>query len=159
MPLGMAADPPQPQLRASDADREAAADRLQAAAVEGRLDSEELEQRLGEVYGARYCADLTRLTSDVTPPAPPPAPMHAAVYAPPPQSPTTNGLAIASMIAGIFWFAWLGSICAVVFGHIALGQINASNGRETGRGFAVAGLALGYIGLAWLLIFLAAATV
>ena len=143
----------QPQLRASDADREAAADRLQTAAVEGRLDAEELEQRLGQVYAARYCTDLTRLTSDVTPPAPPPAPMPAAIYAPPmPAGSVTNGLAIASMIAGIFWFAWLGSICAVIFGHIALGQINASNGRETGRGFAIAGLALGYIGLATMLL-------
>ena len=147
----------QPQLRASDADRERAADRLQAAAVEGRLDAEELEQRLGEVYAARYCSDLTRVTADITPPAPPPAPVPAAMYVPAHAAPVTNGLAIASMIAGIFWFAWLGSICAVIFGHIALGQINDSNGRETGRGFAIAGLALGYIGLAWLLIFLVAA--
>lgn len=155
----MAADAPQPELRASDADREAAADRLQAAAVEGRLDADELEQRLGEVYGARYCTDLTRLTADITPPAPPPAPAAAAVYAPAPASPVANGMAIASFVAGLVWFAWLGSICAVIFGHIALGQIKESGGRETGRGFAVAGLALGYIGLAWLLVFLLAATV
>jgi hypothetical protein len=153
----MAADTPQPQLRASDADREAAADRLQAAAVEGRLDSEELEQRLGEVYAARYCTDLTRITADVTPPAPPPAPAPMPVYAPPAQNATTNGLAVASLVAGLVWFAWLGSICAVIFGHIALGQIKESGGRETGRGLAIGGLALGYIGIAWLLIFLAAA--
>jgi hypothetical protein len=153
----MAAEHQQPALRASDADREAAADRLQAAAVEGRLDADELEQRLGEVYAARLCSDLTRITADVTPPAPPPAPVPPHVYAPP--SPTANGMAIASLVAGLVWFAWLGSICAVIFGHIALGQIKESNGRETGRGFAIAGLTLGYIGLAWLLIFLLAATV
>jgi hypothetical protein len=45
----------------------------------------------------------------------------------------------------------------VIFGHIALGQIKESGGRESGRGFAIAGLALGYMGLAWLLVFLAAA--
>ena len=156
MPSGMAADPPQPELRASDADREAAADRLQAAAVDGRLDADELEQRLGQVYASRLCSELTRLTADVTPPAPPPASVPPPqVYRPP--GATTNGLAVASLVAGLVWFAWLGSICAVVFGHIALGQINESNGRETGRGMAIAGLVLGYIGLAWLLIFLLAA--
>ena len=151
----MAADVPQPQLRASDADREAAADRLHAAAVEGRLDADELDQRLGEVYAARFCTDLTRLTADVTPPAPPPAPAPAAVYAPAPAAATTNGLAIAAFVAGFFWFAWLGSVCAVIFGHVALRQIKDSGGRQSGSGFAVAGLVLGYLQIAALLFVLA----
>lgn len=143
-----------PQLRASDADRDAAALRLREASVEGRLDSDELEQRLGEVYAARWMADLQRLTADITPaPAPPPA----TVPAPPPHCygpyqpiQETNGLAIASVVAGFLWLGWLGSIAAVVFGHVALNQIDQSQGRQGGRGMAIAGLALGYFGVATL---------
>jgi hypothetical protein len=32
-------------------------------------------------------------------------------------------------------------------GHVALRQINNSGGRQTGRGIAITGLALGYLGL------------
>ena len=60
----------------------------------------------------------------------------------------TNGLAIASMVLGILWLWWLGSILALVFGYIAKGQIDRSQGRETGRGMAVAGIVLGWIGVA-----------
>src|SRR3954447_4241381 len=120
------------QLRASDADREAAAERLRQACLEGRLDSDELDGRLGEAYAARWTADLQRLTADVTPAAPPPPPVPYGNAAP--AVPETNGLAIASLTAGILWLGWLGSIAAVVFGHVALSQIKRSGGRETGQG-------------------------
>ena len=55
-----------PALRASDADREAVAERLRVAAVDGRIDAEELEERLSEVYKARWVADLNRLVADVS---------------------------------------------------------------------------------------------
>jgi hypothetical protein len=57
----------------------------------------------------------------------------------------TNGLAIAALVLGILWLYWVGSILAVVFGHIALSQIHHS--RQGGRGMAIAGLVLGYVGL------------
>jgi hypothetical protein len=138
-----------PQIRASDADRDAAALRLREAAVEGRLDSEELEQRIGEVYAARWMADLERLTADVTPaPAPSPAPVPPPhCYGAYPPAPDTNGMAIASLVAGFLWLGWLGSFAAVVFGHVALSQIDQSQGRQGGRGMAIAGLALGYFGV------------
>ncbi|GCD93916.1 DUF4190 domain-containing protein [Embleya hyalina] len=60
--------------------------------------------------------------------------------------PGTNGLAIASMILGIVWIYWLGSLLAVIFGHIALAQ-TARTGQE-GRGMAIAGVVLGWIGMA-----------
>jgi hypothetical protein len=148
--------PTTPQLRASDADRDAAALRLREAAVEGRLDSEELEQRIGEVYAARWTGDLERLTADITPQpapivAPPPtAPPHC--YGPYPPPAETNGMAIASLVAGFLWLGWLGSFAAVVFGHVALSQIKESQGRQTGRGTAIAGLALGYSGVATLVL-------
>jgi len=147
-----------PALRASDADREAVAERLRVASVEGRIEPEELEERLSQVYSARWVADLDRIAADVSPP-PPPAPL-APPYAPYPPAvvyPTTNGLAVASLVAGFLWLGWFGSILAVIFGHMALGQINRSGGRETGSGLAIAGLVLGYMGVATLLLFLAVA--
>lgn len=58
------------RLRASDAERERAAEALRRAAVEGRLDSEEFETRVGQVYAARWTAELAPLTADVEPPEP-----------------------------------------------------------------------------------------
>jgi hypothetical protein len=156
----MSFDPPaRPALRASDADREAVAERLRVASVDGRIDSEELEQRLSEVYRAVWVGDLDRLVADVVPPPPPaPAPVAPPPYAYPQPypayqpAPTTNGLAVASLVASFFWVAWFGSFLAVIFGHIALSQIKQSGGRQTGSGLAIAGLVLGYIELGFLLL-------
>jgi hypothetical protein len=144
-----------PALRASDADRDAVAERLRVAAIDGRIDAEELEERLSEVYKARWVADLDRLVADVSPPPPAPPPMPSPYYAPQPVYPTTNGLAVASLVAGFLWLGWFGSILAVIFGHIAIGQINRSGGRESGTGLAIAGLVLGYMGVATLVLVLA----
>ncbi len=51
--------------RASDAEREATADRLRLAAGDGRLDPEELEERLEAAYGARTVGALAELTRDL----------------------------------------------------------------------------------------------
>ena len=51
----------QSSLRASDADRDAVAERLRQAAVEGRLDADELEQRVHTALRARTYGDLERL--------------------------------------------------------------------------------------------------
>jgi hypothetical protein len=142
-----------PALRASDADRDVVAEKLRTAAVEGRIDPEELEERLSQVYAARWVADLDRLVADVSPP-PPPVPLAPPPYAYQPAVvyPTTNGLAIASLVAGLLWLAWFGSVLAVIFGHIAIAQIKKSGGRESGTGLAIGGLVLGYLGVATLLI-------
>jgi hypothetical protein len=63
-------------------------------------------------------------------------------YAPPQR---TNGLAIASMVLGILWLYWLGSILALVFGYVARKQIRERN--EAGGGMATAGIVLGWIGV------------
>jgi hypothetical protein len=139
-------EPSPSDLRASDADREAAVDRLHAAAMEGRLDADELEERLSQAYAARWCSELARLTADVTPPPPPPEPL---VFVRPERR--VNGLAIAALVAGIVWFGWLGTIAAVIMGHVALGQIKRSGGRQTGRTAAIVGLAFAYFYLAVLL--------
>lgn len=49
---------------------------------------------------------------------------------------------------GILWLYWIGSILALVFGYVAKGQIDRSAGRQTGRGLAIAGIVLGWIGVA-----------
>ena len=53
------------EARASDAEREAAAERLRVAAGEGRLDLEELAERLGSAYGATTRGELEPLTADL----------------------------------------------------------------------------------------------
>jgi hypothetical protein len=72
---------------------------------------------------------------------------------------TTNGLAVASMVLGILWIWWIGSILAVIFGFVALNQIRNSDGSQTGRGMAIAGLVLGFIGVGTILFFVMVAAV
>ena len=55
----------QSSLRASDADRDAIAARLHRAAVEGRLEPDELEQRLHAALRARTYGELGRLVADL----------------------------------------------------------------------------------------------
>jgi hypothetical protein len=52
-------------LRASDADRDAVAERLRQAAVEGRLEPHELEERLHIALRARTYAELDGLVGDL----------------------------------------------------------------------------------------------
>jgi hypothetical protein len=78
---------------------------------------------------------------------PPPQPPYVIAARPP-----YDGLAITSFILGVLWFGWLGSILAVILGHIALRNIRRTN--ASGRGLAIAGLILGYIGLSTLALFI-----
>jgi uncharacterized protein DUF1707/uncharacterized protein DUF4190 len=138
---------PTRDLRASDADREATVERLRVAAMEGRLDADELEERLTAAYAARWCSELEGLTRDVTPPSAlsPPAPLRP-FFATQPRR--TNGLAIASLFAAMFvWFGPAAALVAVVLGHVALNRIARSGGMQRGRALAVAGLTLGYLEL------------
>lgn len=63
-----------PELRASHADREAVAELLREAAGDGRIDLEELEERLERAFAAKTYGDLEPLTADL--------PEHTAVAAP-----------------------------------------------------------------------------
>lgn len=57
--------------KASDADREQVAQRLQVAATEGRLHDDELEDRLAATFAARTYGELDRVVADLpAPPAP-----------------------------------------------------------------------------------------
>ncbi len=80
----------------------------------------------------------------VTPAAPPGGqwrPTHQHLR---PQGPT-NGLAIASMVLGALWLWSLGSVLALVLGYVAKRQIDQRG--ESGRGLALAGIILGWIGI------------
>lgn len=84
------------------------------------------------------------------------APYHTPYGAPPgyyPGAPVPNsGLAIASMVCGIAgyltcYFVGILGIPAVICGHMAISQINNSAVPVAGRGMAIAGLILGYLGI------------
>jgi hypothetical protein len=92
--------------------------------------------------------------SSAPPPVAPPVP-PAYYYGPPvAERRSTNGFAIASMVLGIIWIYWIGSILALVFGYVAKKQIKESNGSEGGSGMATAGIVLGWIGVATLVAFI-----
>lgn len=63
---------------------------------------------------------------------------YAAPYGSP--APKTNVLAIVSLVSAFFI-----SLVAVITGHLALSQIKKTG--EGGRGLAIAGLILGYVGI------------
>ncbi len=85
----------------------------------------------------------------------PPAP-YGHPYPPPGAYPyayrPTNGMAVASLVLGILWLYWIGSILALIFGYIARQQIRERG--EGGDGLAVAGIVLGWIGVAVVVVIL-----
>lgn len=126
-------------FRASDADRERAVDLLRAAFVEGRLNNDEYDERVAQAYSSRTYGELTGLIADLpAPPAPVPATVHR----------STNALAVASLVCGIAQFFTVGltMIPAIVLGHTARRQMRRSG--ESGDGLALAGLVLGWLGVA-----------
>ena len=60
---------------------------------------------------------------------------------------TTNGMAVASMVLGIVWIYWIGSVLALVFGYMARKQIDEMRGTQQGGGMATVGIVLGWIGV------------
>ena len=60
----------------------------------------------------------------------------------------TNGLAVASLVTGLFFWCFLvPGVVAIVLGYLALEQIDRSGGSLTGRGMAIAGIILGWVGI------------
>jgi hypothetical protein len=95
-------------------------------------------------------------SGDVRPPtfgAPPP-PMHgypppsAYGYPPFPPPPSQNTNAIVSLVLGILGLTScyiLTGLPALILGYKARREIDGSGGRQTGRGLATAGIALGWV--------------
>jgi hypothetical protein len=91
------------------------------------------------------------------PPAAPDAPQWVAPGQPAYMQPSLPNCtaAVVSLIFGILSWVMLplvGPIVAVVAGHMARNQIRASNGQLGGGGMATAGLILGYLQLALLVL-------
>jgi len=149
-------------MLAAAADRERTMDVLKAAYGEGRLTKEEFDSRSARALGARTYADLNAVVNDLPagPAGPAGAVMPYQVYYPQVAPlPPTNGLAIGAMVCGIAEIFTLGlaAIPAVILGHLARGQIKQTG--ERGDGMAIAGLVLGYLGIAgWLFVILAIAS-
>ena len=60
-------------------------------------------------------------------------------------TPKTSGLAIASLVCGIFGLLLLPGLLGVILGIIAISRINSSNGAIKGKGLAIGGLVLSVI--------------
>jgi hypothetical protein len=74
-------------------------------------------------------------------------PPYQGPYSPYPPAPPTNGLAIAALVCGVGGFVvGLSFIPAIICGHLARRQIRQTG--EQGAGLALAGLILGYVGIA-----------
>ena len=66
----------------------------------------------------------------------------------------TSGKAIFSLICGILFIILPFSVVAVIFGYIALSEIRKNPGRLKGRALAITGIALGYVGVAFIVAFI-----
>jgi type IV pilus assembly protein PilA len=95
--------------------------------------------------GATFCSTCGRQTGFANAGFPP---QTSAGMAGPVAAEKTSGMAIASLIFGIPFLCFPFSILAIVFGHVSLSQIKKSAGRLGGKGLAIAGLVLGYFGVA-----------
>jgi hypothetical protein len=65
--------------------------------------------------------------------------------------PRTNGMSVAALVLGILgvYPLWvIGPILALTFGFVGKSQIDRSNGAQKGRGMAIAGIVLGFVGVA-----------
>ncbi|WP_328617164.1 DUF1707 domain-containing protein [Amycolatopsis sp. NBC_00355] len=63
-------DLPQSGVRCSDAEREQTRARLHAAAGEGRLSMDEVDERMTRLYAVKFRHDLDALTADLPEPSP-----------------------------------------------------------------------------------------
>jgi uncharacterized protein DUF1707 len=99
------ASEPSPGMRASDADRERVAEALRRHHLDGRLDTDELQERLDRCYAARTAGDLAPLLVDL----PAGAERHRA---PRPSAPWPPVLAVVLVV--LLAFATVG---AVAHGH------------------------------------------
>jgi hypothetical protein len=121
-------------MRAADADRDRVVEVLKLAYSEGRLSKDEYDGRVESALSARTYTDLDQVVTDL--------PVTRAPMATPVAR--TNGFAIASLACGLgqLMFGPLATIPAIVFGHMARGQIKRTG--EQGAGLALAGLILGW---------------
>jgi len=141
-----------PGALAANADRDRAIDVLKAGFAEGRLTKGEYDDRTARAYAARTYGELGSLVADLpTGPLDAPARYPGAMYpiAVYPSRPAPlNSTAVASLVCGIAVFFTMGltGVPAIVLGHSARRQVRTTGQR--GDGLALAGVALGWAGIA-----------
>ncbi|WP_130328936.1 DUF1707 SHOCT-like domain-containing protein [Micromonospora kangleipakensis] len=107
-------------MRAADADRQEAAERLRVALEEGRIDLYEYDERLQRTYGAKTYGELGQVLADLPGPAPlersglaprQPGPADVAAPVPPAAAPAPASGPVPSGVRGNWllevWMPWL----------------------------------------------------
>jgi hypothetical protein len=112
MTTGASRYPPRPDLRASDAERERVAAFLRDQSLEGRLTTDELDERLGRAYRAVTVRELRELVVDL--PGSPLGPPQRGRPAPPAlrRSPNLAPPALAACV--VLMAPWLLGVAASV---------------------------------------------
>jgi len=111
-----------PAWLAGSADRERTVGVLRAAFTEGRLNQDELDDRVARAYAARTYGDLWALIADL-PAGPLPYPSaapcpHAAPAVPPPAEPATNWHSAAALvITALVIFTLAALVTAIATAH------------------------------------------
>jgi Domain of unknown function (DUF1707) len=169
-------------LRSSTADRENVVETLNAAFAEGRLDQDELADRVGRAYRSRTYAELAALTADLpaghvgpgllgrsgqvprvarpVPGSPPTtarpviAPLSLSSGAVPPAVARRqlSGFAIASSILGVGGFVTLGITSPFALIAGIAAMPRLAWGSEKGGAFVFLGVVLGLIGTLFILL-------
>ena len=101
--------PPEPTLRASDAEREHHAELLREHAAQGRLTVDELDERLDRVYASRTLGELVPVVADLPAPSPRERPRGRTIRPDVAAYLAVNLLLIviwAATGAGYFWPIW-----------------------------------------------------
>jgi hypothetical protein len=146
-------------VRVSDAEREGIVAQLGVATAEGRLTLDEFSERTQHAYAARTWGELVGLVADLPKPTAPivPAPTFAA---PPATSASGTNLSLIAMILGIVSIVAIGCVpvggvaglAGIVLG--IMGSRAADRGESSHRGFALAGIVCGSLGvllsMAWM---------
>jgi hypothetical protein len=101
----------EPEVRASDDEREGTVERLRTAAGAGRLTLEELSDRIDAAAGARTRGELARLTEDL-------------------PAPDAGGLALAGGAGGAATAATGGVVTAPVHNSSVFGDLRRSGGWQ-----------------------------
>jgi hypothetical protein len=138
------------RMRISDADRNGVIDRLQQATSEGRLDLDELDDRIASALVARTWSDVDPLVDDL-PVADEPEPQGDDEEPPTASSPAVRAGSLATLGAGAvaaaasFWSPWgalLGIVSAVLGAVMLLGPEELS---RSNRAAVMFGMILGLL--------------
>jgi hypothetical protein len=131
-------------MRVSDAERQAAAERLRAAMNEGRLDLTEYDSRLGRAYAAVTYADLDQLFIDLPAHGSAPVVAHHAQPAPAsrPVPAVRTGFGGLPLPLKILWTIWAGAVLINLTVWLLVSVNNGGPDYFWPMWFAVPGVAL-----------------